>query len=245
MSKNNQSEMGFLDHLEELRWRLVRSLLSIIIGSILSFGNIDLILKLLLDPTKMTSNPINLQVLSVQGMFLIKWFISLISGFILALPYLIYQLWSFISPGLFANEKKFIFPVVFFGFSSFITGVLFGYFVIIPFSLEFFSGIGIEEVNNNFSIQYYFSFLTWLLLGTGLIFQLPVISLILSSIGILTPSFMRHYRRHSLIAILIASSFITPPDPVSMLIMSIPLGLLYEASIGISWIVNRKRMQLK
>ena len=193
----------------------------------------------------MTSRPINLQVLSVQGMFLIKWFISLISGFIISLPYLIYQLWSFIAPGLFANEKKFVFPVVFFGFSSFIIGVLFGYLVIVPFSLEFFSGIGIEDVNNNFSIQYYFSFLTWLLLGAGLIFQLPVISLILSSIGILTPSFMRHYRKHSIVAILIASSFITPPDPVSMLIMSVPLGLLYEASIGISWVVNRKRMQLK
>ena len=245
MPENNQAEMGFLDHLEELRWRLVRSLFAIIIGSIISFGNIDTILNLLLEPTKMTSSPINLQVLSVQGMFLIKWFISLISGFIVSLPYLIYQLWSFIAPGLFANEKKFVFPVVFFGFASFIIGVLFGYLVIVPFSLEFFSGIGIEDVNNNFSIQYYFSFLTWLLLGAGLIFQLPVISLILSSIGILTPSFMRHYRRHSIVAILIASSFITPPDPVSMLIMSLPLGLLYEASIGISWLVNRKRMQLK
>ena len=245
MPDNNQAEMGFLDHLEELRWRLVRSLSAIIIGSIISFGNIDSILNILLEPTKMTSQPINLQVLSVQGMFLIKWFISLISGFVLSLPYLIYQLWSFIAPGLFANEKKFVFPVVFFGFSSFIIGVLFGYLVIVPFSLEFFSGIGIEDVNNNFSIQYYFSFLTWLLLGAGLIFQLPVISLILSSIGILTPSFMRHYRRHSIVAILIASSFITPPDPVSMLIMSVPLGLLYEASIGISWVVNRKRMQLK
>ncbi|MFL3007470.1 MAG: twin-arginine translocase subunit TatC [Candidatus Neomarinimicrobiota bacterium] len=244
MPNNNQEEMGFLDHLEELRWRLVRSLFAIIIGSIISFGNIDTILNVMLEPTKMTSQPINLQVLSVQGMFLIKWFISLISGFIVSLPYLIYQLWSFIAPGLFANEKKFVFPVVFFGFSSFIIGVLFGYFVIVPFSLEFFSGIGIEDVNNNFSIQYYFSFLTWLLLGAGLIFQLPVISLILSSIGILTPSFMRHYRRHSIVAILIASSFITPPDPVSMLIMSLPLGLLYEASIGISWVVNRKRMQL-
>lgn len=245
MPNNDQAEMGFLDHLEELRWRLVRSLSAIIIGSIISFGNIDTILNILLEPTKMTSQPINLQVLSVQGMFLIKWFISLISGFIVSLPYLIYQLWSFIAPGLFANEKKFVFPVVFFGFSSFIIGVLFGYLVIVPFSLEFFSGIGIEDVNNNFSIQYYFSFLTWLLLGAGLIFQLPVISLILSSIGILTPSFMRHYRRHSIVAILIASSFITPPDPVSMLIMSLPLGLLYEASIGISWVVNRKRMQLK
>ena len=244
MPNNDQAEMGFLDHLEELRWRLVRSLFAIIIGSIISFGNIDTILNILLEPTKMTSRPINLQVLSVQGMFLIKWFISLISGFIVSLPYLIYQLWSFIAPGLFANEKKFVFPVVFFGFSSFIIGVLFGYLVIVPFSLEFFSGIGIEDVNNNFSIQYYFSFLTWLLLGAGLIFQLPVISLILSSIGILTPSFMRHYRRHSIVAILIASSFITPPDPVSMLIMSLPLGLLYEASIGISWVVNRKRMQL-
>ena len=245
MPDNNQAEMGFLDHLEELRWRLVRSLSAIIIGSIISFGNIDSILNILLEPTKMTSRQINLQVLSVQGMFLIKWFISLISGFIISLPFLIYQIWSFIAPGLFANEKKFVFPVVFFGFSSFIIGVLFGYLVIVPFSLEFFSGIGIEDVNNNFSIQYYFSFLTWLLLGAGLIFQLPVISLILSSIGILTPSFMRHYRRHSIVAILIASSFITPPDPVSMLIMSVPLGLLYEASIGISWVVNRRRMQLK
>ena len=109
MPDNNQAEMGFLDHLEELRWRLVRSLSAIIIGSIISFGNIDSILNILLEPTKMTSRPINLQVLSVQGMFLIKWFISLISGFIISLPYLIYQLWSFIAPGLFANEKNLFF----------------------------------------------------------------------------------------------------------------------------------------
>ena len=234
--------MGFLDHLEELRWRLVRSLLAIIIGSLISFGNIDRILGILLYPTKMTSQPINLQVLSVQGMFLIKWFISFISGFIIALPYLIYQFWRFIAPGLLANEKKFAIPVVFFGFSSFITGVLFGYIVIVPFSLEFFSGIGNPDVQNNFSIQYYFSFLIWLLLGAGIIFQLPVVSLVLSSIGILTPAFMRHYRRHSIIVILIISSFITPPDPVSMLIMSLPLTLLYEASIGVSWLVNRNRI---
>ena len=233
--------MGFLDHLEELRWRLVRSLIAIVIGSIISFSNIDIILNILLNPTKITTHPIKLQVLTVQGMFLIKWFISFISGFIISLPYLIYQTWKFIAPGLLSNEKRFVFPVVFFGFTSFIGGVLFGYFVIIPYSLEFFSGIGNPDVQNNFSIQYYFSFLTWLLLGAGIIFQLPVVSLILSSIGILTPAFMRHYRRHSIIAILVVSSFITPPDPVSMLIMSFPLALLYEASIGVSWIVNRKR----
>ena len=241
MNHDDQSQMGFLDHLEELRWRLVRCLLAMVIGSAISFGYIDHILNVLLYPARSTSNPINLQVLSVQGMFLIKWFISFISGFILALPYLIYQFWRFVAPGLKVNEKKYAFPVVFFAFSSFIAGILFGYFILVPFSLEFFSGIGASHVDNNFSIQYYFSFLTWLLLGAGIIFQLPVVSLVLSAIGILTPPFMRHYRRHSVVVILILSSFITPPDPVSMVIMSFPLILLYEMSIGVSWLVNRKR----
>ena len=123
----------------------------------------------------------------------------------------------------------------------FIIGVLFGYHILIPFSLEFFSGISDGYVENNFSIQYYFSFLTWLLIGAGLIFQLPVVSLILSIIGLLTPPFMRHYRRHSIIVILVLSSFVTPPDPVSMIIMAFPLIFLYELSIGVSWLVNRDR----
>jgi len=237
----NPMEMGFLEHLEELRWRIVRSLLAIIIGSAVSFGYIDEILNILLYPTSKTNNPINIQVLSVQGMFLIKWIISFISGFIIALPILIYQFWQFVAPGLKVNEKKFAIPFVFFAFTSFILGVLFGYFVLIPFSLEFFSGIGAPHVENNFSIQLYFSFLTWLLLGAGVIFQLPVVSLVLSAIGILTPAFMRHYRKHSIVVIMILSSFITPPDPVSMLIMSFPLVLLYEMSIGVSWLVNRNR----
>ena len=241
MKNENPTEMGFLEHLEELRWRIVKSLSAIIIGSAVSFGYIDEILNILLFPTSRTNNPINIQVLSVQGMFLIKWFISFISGFIIALPFLIYQLWQFVAPGLKVNEKKFALPFVFFAFTSFILGVSFGYFVLIPFSLEFFSGIGAPHVENNFSIQYYFSFLTWLLLGAGVIFQLPVVSLVLSAIGILTPAFMRHYRKHSIVVIMILSSFITPPAPVSMLIMSFPLALLYEMSIGVSWLVNRNR----
>ena len=233
--------MGFLEHLEELRWRLIKSFISIIFGSILSFSFIDKILSILLLPTLETTIPINIQVLSVQGMFIIKWFISFISGFILAFPVLIYQLWKFISPGLKVNEKKYVFPVVFFSFFSFLIGISFGYFVMIPFSLEFFSSIGMGNIENNYSIQYYFSFLSWLLLGSGVIFQLPVVSLMLSALGLLTPAFMRHYRRHSIVSIFILSSFITPPDPVSMLIMSIPLIFLYELSIGISWMINRDK----
>ena len=235
------SEMGFLDHLEELRWRIIKGLLAIIVGSAVSFGFIDQILEILLKPTTATSYRIALQVLSVQGMFLIKWFIAFISGFVLAMPVVVYQIWRFVTPGLKINEKRYALPVVLFACISFITGVSFGYLVLIPFSLEFFSGMGAGLVENNFSITYYFSFLTWLLLGAGLVFQLPVLSLFLSAIGVLTPPFMRHYRRHAIVTILILSSFITPPDPVSMLMMAVPLVVLYEISIGVSWMVNHRR----
>ena len=234
-------KMGFLDHLEELRWRIIKGLLAIIIGSAVSFGFIDQILEILLKPTTSTSYRIALQVLSVQGMFLIKLFIAFISGFILAMPVVVYQIWKFVTPGLKINEKRYALPVVLFACISFITGVSFGYLVLIPFSLEFFSGMGAGLVENNFSITYYFSFLTWLLLGAGLVFQLPVLSLFLSAIGVLTPPFMRHYRRHAIVTILIISSFITPPDPVSMLMMAVPLVVLYEISIGVSWMVNHRR----
>ena len=236
-----EGEMGFLDHLEELRWRIIKGLLAIIVGSAVSFGFIDQILEILLKPTTSTSYRIALQVLSVQGMFLIKWFIAFISGFILAMPVVVYQIWKFVTPGLKINEKRYALPVVLFACISFITGVSFGYLVLIPFSLEFFSGMGAGLVENNFSITYYFSFLTWLLLGAGLVFQLPVLSLFLSAIGVLTPPFMRHYRRHAIVTILILSSFITPPDPVSMLMMAVPLVVLYEISIGVSWMVNHRR----
>ena len=234
-------EMGFLDHLEELRWRIIKGLLAIIVGSAVSFGFIDQILEILLKPTTSTSYRIALQVLSVQGMFLIKWFIAFISGFVLAMPVVVYQIWKFVTPGLKINEKRYALPVVLFACISFITGVSFGYLVLIPFSLEFFSGMGAGLVENNFSITYYFSFLIWLLLGAGLVFQLPVLSLFLSAIGVLTPPFMRHYRRHAIVTILILSSFITPPDPVSMLMMAVPLVVLYEISIGVSWMVNHRR----
>ena len=238
---NVVGEMGFLEHLEELRWRIIKSLIALIIGTGISFGFINDILFFLLEPTQKTSTIIDLQVLSVQGMFLIKWFIAIGSGFILVIPIVIYQIWKFISPGLKINEKRYAIPVILFSSISFFIGISFGYLVIVPFSLEFFSGMGSGLVENNFSINYYFSFLFWLLLGTGLVFQLPVVSLIFSGIGLLTPPFMRHYRRHSLVTIFIISSFITPPDPVSMLIMAFPLIMLYEISIGISWLVNSRR----
>lgn len=235
--------MSFLDHLEELRWRLIKGVGSIVIGGMVAYFFIDDIILLLIAPTERISSPMNLQVLTVQGMFMIKWGMAIVGGFILALPVITYQLAKFISPGLYKSEKKFMIPLVFFSYIAFIIGVVFAYGIIIPFSLQFFSSLGSSEIQNNYSINYYFSFITWLMLGSGVIFELPVVVFILSVIGLLTPPFMRHYRKHALIVILVLSAFITPPDPVSLLFMSIPLILLYELSIGVSWIVNQRHLK--
>ena len=242
MSSRNKS-MSFIDHLEELRWRIIKIISSIIFGGILTFFFIDFFLELLLKPLDNTKsdNPINLQVLSVQGMFIIKWSIALIGGVVLAIPVITFQIWKFISPGLYANERGFVLPLVFFSFVSFLLGIVFSYTILIPYCLHFFASLSGETVLNNFSINHYFSFITWLLLGCGIVFQLPVVSFLLSTIGLLTPAFMRHYRRHAIVVIFILSSFITPPDPVSMIVMAFPLIILYELSIGVSWIVNRSK----
>ena len=240
---SSERTMSFIEHLEELRWRIIKVITSILLGGIVTFFFIDFFLYLLLLPLENidSNNPVNLQVLSVQGMFLIKWTIALVGGIILSVPVITYQLWNFVSPGLYANEKGFVLALVIFSFSSFIAGILFSYIILIPYCLNFFASLSGDTVLNNFSINHYFSFITWLLLGSGIVFQLPVISFLLSIIGVLTPAFMRHYRRHSIVAIFILSSFITPPDPVSMVVMAFPLIVLYEISIGVSWFVNRNK----
>ena len=239
MNKHETTQMSFLEHLEELRWRLIKSIIAVLLGGMISFLFIEEILQFLISPIKDLSNQPDLQVLKVQGMFMIKWGVSLLGGVVLSIPVLTYQLAKFIGPGLHNNEKKVMFPLVFFSYFAFLIGIVFAFVVLIPYSLNFFTSMGMEEVKNNFSINYYFSFITMLLLGSGIIFELPIIVFILSSMGILTPAFMRHYRRHSLVFILVLSAFITPPDPISLIFMSIPLAILYEISIGVSWMVKR------
>jgi len=235
------NSMHFLDHLEELRWRLVKSLGSVLLGAVITFFFIDQLIAFLIRPTQDLASPMDLQVLKVQGMFMIKWGIAMIGGIVLSIPVLTYQLWKFIAPGLYLNEKKYAAPLIIFTYISFLIGLIFAYTVIIPFSLDFFTSVGMSGIQNNFSINYYFNFITWLMIGSGFIFELPVLVFILSIIGLLTPAFMSHYRRHASVVILVLSAFITPPDPVSLVLMAIPLMLLYEFSIGVSWLVNRKK----
>ena len=241
MIDNVTSQMSFLEHLEELRWRLLKSIIAIIFGGSFCFLFIDEIMQFLISPIYNLSNSPDLQVLKVQGMFMIKWGVALLGGIIVAIPVLTYQMAKFIGPGLHNDEKKVMVPLVFFSYLAFLVGIVFAFYVLIPYSLEFFTSMGVIEVKNNFSINYYFSFITMLLLGSGVIFELPIVVFILSAIGLLTPAFMRHYRRHAIIVILVLSAFITPPDPISLVFISIPLAFLYEISIGVSWMVNRSK----
>ena len=241
MSDNVTSQMSFLEHLEELRWRLIKSIIAILFGGSFCFLFIDDILQSLIAPISNLSSQPDLQVLKVQGMFMIKWGVALLGGIVVAIPVLTYQIAKFIGPGLYKDEKKVMVPLVFFSYMAFLAGIVFAYYVLIPYSLEFFTSMGMMEVKNNFSINYYFSFISMLLLGSGVIFELPIVVFILSAIGLLTPAFMRHYRRHAIVVILVLSAFITPPDPISLVFISIPLAFLYEISIGVSWMVNRSK----
>ncbi|MEE9166227.1 MAG: twin-arginine translocase subunit TatC [Candidatus Neomarinimicrobiota bacterium] len=239
-NRKGAGEMPFLDHLEELRWRLIKSLGGIVVGAVIVFIFIDPIFWILLRPATSLNPPPELQVLRVHGMFMLKWGIALVGGIVLGLPVITYQTWKFAAPGLLKNERKYAIPIITFSFISFIAGVLFAYLVIIPFSLNFFMSMGHVDIRNDFSINYYFSYILWILVASGFIFELPVLVMILSSIGLVTPAFMRHYRRHAYIFIMVLSALITPPDPLSLGLMTFPLVVLYELSIGVSGLFSRK-----
>jgi len=235
MSSN--SDMSFIDHLEELRWRILKSLGSILVMAVLTFNFADYLVYILTAPAD--DRGIGLQTLTPQGMFILKWNLAIIGGFILSIPVITIQIWKFVSPGLYNRERKILLPLIITVFLCFILGAIFAYMVILPFSLNFFASMVTDNVQNNFSINYYFSFVLALIIGSGVIFEMPVASFLFSSIGIITPSFLRRFRREAIMVTVILSAIITPPDPISLIIMSIPMVILYEISIFVSWISNR------
>ena len=229
--------MAFIDHLEELRWRILKSLGSILVMAVLTFNFADYLVYMLTAPAD--NRGIGLQTLTPQGMFILKWNLAIIGGFILSIPVITIQIWKFVSPGLYNRERKILLPLIITVFLCFILGAIFAYMVILPFSLNFFASMVTENVQNNFSINYYFSFVLALIIGSGVIFEMPVASFLFSSIGIITPNFLRRFRREAIMVTVILSAIITPPDPISLIIMSIPMVILYEISILVSWISNR------
>ena len=234
--------MPFWDHLEELRWRLIKSILTIIMGAGITYNFSDTIMHWFIIPTESLSIDLNLQVLKITSMFTVKLSVALFGGIILSMPVILYQFWRFITPAFEDKSGLTIFIAVLFSSVFFILGMFFAYFVIIPFSLAFFTSLTSESMNvaYNFTLEGYLIYILWLIFGCGLIFQLPVISIFFTKIGILTPAYLREYRKFAIVLFLILGAMLTPPDPVSQILIVVPLILLYEFSILISKLFKPK-----
>ncbi len=239
-SEPREAEMSFLEHLEELRWRIIYSLIGIVLGTIIAWIFIDFLIdNILLVPAKEAN--FKLQNLKPFGQLFIYFQVAIIVGLILSIPNVFYQLWKFISPALKDNERKYVTAIVVFTTFCFLCGVVFAYFVMLPLTLKFAAQFGSSSIANNFALDEYFSIILSVILGAGLVFELPMLSFFLSKIGILKPQIMRKYRRHSLITILIFAAILTPgTDPVSQIILAIPLVILYEISILVSKFSQKK-----
>ena len=236
----DQTEMSFLDHLEELRWDVVKVLIGLVIATIICAVYTDFIVQeILLRPVRLIG--MKVQVLTPYGIVVLYMEAALICGLILSMPNTLYWLWKFVAPGLLPKERRYVRRIVFFTSFCFFAGVAFGYFVLLPSALTFFSTFGTKTIELNVAIDRYVSFVLALILGSGLVFELPMISYFLTKLGFLTPAFMRHYRRHAIIVILFIAAIVTPtPDPVTQLILALPMMALYEVSIIVCKFSQRK-----
>ncbi|MEJ2049996.1 MAG: twin-arginine translocase subunit TatC [Calditrichota bacterium] len=228
--------MNFLDHLEELRWRLIKSIVGVVAVGIVGYIFSDQLLQLLLVPSKHVSTPFNLQILKVPDMLMIKIKIGVFTGIIGALPIISYQMWKFVAPGLLPHEKQYVPTTVFVITLCFILGGAFGFFAILPVALEFLTRLGLSTVQNNFALDAYVGFVTRMIFITGLVFELPVLSFFLTKLGVITPALLKGVRRYAIVLTFILSAFLTPPDPFSMMLMGVPILLLYEISIWVSYL---------
>ena len=239
---SDPNKLAFWDHLEELRWRLFKGIFAIIFFSIISFIYSDFLMEILIAPTKNLSVNLNLQVLKVTSMFTIKLGLALMGGFILSIPIVIFQFWQFVSPAMEGNYTIQVIGIVLFSSIFFFGGLSFAYIVIIPYTLSFFTSMTFENfpVDYNYTLDGYLSYVLWLILSCGLLFQLPVVTFFFSKIGLLTPAFLRHYRKFVFVFFLVLAAVLTPPDPLSQILIVIPLMVLYEFSIFMSWLIHRK-----
>lgn len=254
----DESEMTFLDHLEELRWHLIRSLIAIAVFSVAAFLAKGLIFHtIILGPSRtdfwtyqalcrlaeflkspalcMDELPFIIQSRQMTGQFSMHITSSFVVGLICAFPYAFWEIWRFIKPGLYPRERKAARGATFFVSLLFITGVAFGYFIVTPVSINFLSNYQLDpSIKNEFDIVSYVSTFITLVLACGILFQLPIVVLFLTRAGLITPPLLRKYRRHAIIVILILGAVLTPPDPFSQILVALPLFGLYEVSILIS-----------
>lgn len=266
--KKHPNEMSFLDHLEELRWILVRSAVAVLVCSIVVYFFADWIFdEVIFGPTNanfvtyrffcdlshslgfadsicVTDMPFIIQNTEMEGQVNIFVWICVLGGFILSFPFIIYQFWNFISPALYEKERKN--AKFFISVSSilFFLGVAFGYFIVVPMSVQFLATFSVSKVvQNQFNIGSYMSMFKTSVIASGLYFELPIVIYFLSRLGLVTPAFLRKYRKWGIVIILIIAAIVTPPDVVSQVIVAVPMIGIYELSILISAMVTRKKLK--
>ena len=257
-------EMSFLDHLEELRWHLIRSLTAIFVFAIAAFVSKGIIFgEIILGPSKpsfwtyrmlcnlseilnsdalcISELPFIIQSRQMTGQFSMHITSSFVIGLICAFPYAFWEIWRFVKPGLYDKEKKAASGATFYVSLLFFMGVFFGYFVVTPISINFLSNYQIDpSILNEFDIISYVSTVTTLVLACALLFQLPIVVYFATKAGLVSSSLLKTYRKHSIIVILMLSAVLTPPDPFSQVLIAIPLGLLYQLSILIAIKLEKK-----
>lgn len=265
---SEEKEMSFLDHLEELRWHVVRAVGAIFICMILAFIFTEEIFEYVIfapsdvnfitfrwlcqlgasmgvDGLCITEIPMKIQSRFLMGQFTMQLTSSFVIGLCVAFPYVVWELWSFVKPGLYSKEKKGSRGAVFSISTLFILGISFGYFILSPMTVAFLANYSISpRISNEFDITSYVSTISILVLSSGILFQLPVVIFFLTKVGMVTPSLLRSYRKHAVVAILLIGAIITPSsDPLSLSLISIPLYILYEISIFISGVELRRKVK--
>jgi sec-independent protein translocase protein TatC len=260
-----QKEMSFIEHLEELRSRLVKAVIAVVLGIVVIVIFDDLVIDgIIMGPRRLdfptyrffcalshqlglgeklcfTEMNFTLQSTTMGGNFSAYILVCLVGGIVLAFPFIIYQLWAFIKPGLNRKEATGVSGIVFYVSLLFFAGVLFGYYVLAPLSIQFLGNFQFADVAVSSTVLSYLKLTTSLVLGTGLMFQLPVLMYFLAKLGLVTAAFLKKYRRHAFVVNLIVAAILTPPDVTSQLLVSLPILLLYEASIFIAARVERNK----
>jgi sec-independent protein translocase protein TatC len=238
------AEMPFLDHLEELRWRIIWSLAALLVGALIGFWLVTKfdVLSLLIRPIEPFLHGTKLKYLSPTDPFFLTITLALTVGFILALPVIVYQVWGFFAPALHKHEKRAIIPALYLGVLLFAAGVALAYFAALPLTLQFMMGFQVNSLEQNIVVGPYLEFVVKLLLAFGAIFELPVVVLVLATLGLVTSDFLRRSRRFAIAISAVAAAVLTPGDAVTLTIfMMLPLILLYEMSILLAKLVERGR----
>jgi sec-independent protein translocase protein TatC len=263
--KEEEEGMSFLDHLEALRYHILRSVAAILIFTVIAFIAKDIVFGIIiLGPSKVDfftyrilcdignylgisalcidQLPFTIQSRQMTGQFTMHMTSSVVVGFVVAFPYVFWEIWRFISPGLYDKEKNAARGAVFFVSFLFLSGAAFGYYVLSPLSINFLANYQLDpSILNEFDITSYVTTLTMLVMASAIMFQLPVVVYFLSMSGLVTSRMLKEYRRHSIVIILVVSAIITPPDVISQLLISMPILVLYEIGITIAKRLEKKR----